>query len=156
MESNNKSILIEKLLENAVINGTVMEIIRNLDHSVKIRLERQPNLCKMCLSKDTPCDHSSVGVLFSGGLDCTIIAFLANKYVLKAQSIDLINIAFKKDDISSYEVPDRLTGRQSLEELKKLCPHRYGRNKNNLLEYMLVLRTSNVFYIFAGNGYSKK
>ncbi|KAL0849495.1 hypothetical protein ABMA28_013772 [Loxostege sticticalis] len=124
LESNNKSILIEKLLENAVINGTVMEIIRNLDHSVKIRLERQPNICKMCLLKDTPCDHSSVGVLFSGGLDCTIIAFLANKYVLKAQSIDLINIAFKKDDISSYEVPDRLTGRQSLEELKKLCPHR--------------------------------
>lgn len=92
---------------------------------MKIRLKRQPNKCKDCLKDSvSPCYHSSVGILFSGGLDCTILAFLANKYVEKQQSIDLLNVAFKKDDSSSYDVPDRLTGKQSHAELKKVCPQR--------------------------------
>ncbi|XP_028155900.1 asparagine synthetase domain-containing protein CG17486 isoform X1 [Ostrinia furnacalis] len=124
LETKDKCSIIEKLLDNSVIRETVVQIIEKLDSSVKIRLKRQPSLCKMCLSKKTICDHSSVGVLFSGGLDCTILAYLIDKYVPKAQSIDLMNVAFKKDDSSSYEVPDRITGKQSLEELKRLCPNR--------------------------------
>lgn len=76
------------------------------------------------MDKDVNCGHCTVGILFSGGLDCTVLAVLADKYLALNQSIDLINVAFAKDDGGSYEVPDRVTGRQSFEELKVLCPTR--------------------------------
>lgn len=114
----------EKLLEHPIIAETVTKITELLENSVKIRLRTQPFKCKECLMKPDPCTHCTVGILFSGGLDCTILAFLSHKYVPKDQSIELINVAFKKDDKSSYEVPDRLTGRQSFKELKKLRPSR--------------------------------
>lgn len=114
----------EKLLEHPTIAETVIKITELLENSIKMRLRTQPFKCKECLMKTNPCIHCTVGILFSGGLDCTILAFLSHKYVPKDQSIELMNVAFKKDDNSSYEVPDRLTGRQSFEELTKLSPSR--------------------------------
>lgn len=115
----------EKLLQHERIYEVVSKVTELLEKSVRIRLQRQPNKCKDCLDDNTDsCNHCTVGVLFSGGLDCTILALLADKYLPKDQSIDLINVAFRKDEKSTYDVPDRLTGRQSYEELKKLCPTR--------------------------------
>ncbi|KAI5634533.1 asparagine synthase domain-containing protein [Phthorimaea operculella] len=116
--------LMTKLLENNTIRETVWKITELLEKSVKIRLETQPQRCKQCLYKDSNCDHCTVGILFSGGLDCTILAFLADKYLPVEQSIELLNVAFKKDANGSYEVPDRITGKQSFQELKKVCPRR--------------------------------
>lgn len=75
---------------------------------------------------------SSVALLFSGGIDCTVIALLAHEFVSRDESIDLLNVAFErrgyqKDDIGRFAVPDRITGRSSLQELKKLCPEREWR-----------------------------
>lgn len=118
--------VLRTLLEHNSIKENVIKAISLLEKSVELRLKRQPNKCKECLINQTDhCDHCTVGVLFSGGLDCTILAVLADKYLSKDQSIDLINVAFKKDENGSYEVPDRITGRQSLLELQKLCPMRY-------------------------------
>lgn len=115
----------KKLLENALIQLTVLQLTELLEKSIKLRLNRQPNKCKKCLNDGTDgCNHCTVGVLFSGGLDCTILALLADKYLPLEQTIDLINVAFKKDEKATYEVPDRVTGRQSLQELQKLCPTR--------------------------------
>ncbi|XP_073942099.1 asparagine synthetase domain-containing protein CG17486 isoform X2 [Choristoneura fumiferana] len=117
--------VLTNLLAHPTIKKTVDAITELLDKSVEIRLRRQPNRCKECLlDKPVTCSHATIGVLFSGGLDCTILSLLANKYVSKWQSIDLINVAFKKDAVGSYDVPDRVTGRQSFEELKTLCPSR--------------------------------
>ncbi|KAM3964803.1 asparagine synthetase domain-containing protein CG17486 [Aphomia sociella] len=118
--------LMQKLLDNAEISDTVLKITQLLEKSVKIRVQTQPNMCKKCVqSSDIEmCDHCSVGILFSGGLDCTILALLADKYLPKDQRIDLINVAFEKGIDTTYDVPDRLTGKQSLEELKKLCSTR--------------------------------
>ncbi|KAF9409399.1 hypothetical protein HW555_011223 [Spodoptera exigua] len=112
------------LLENDLIKKTVLKVTELLEKSIKLRLQKQPNRCKKCLYVKGGCNHCTVGVLFSGGLDCTILALLADKYLPKDQSIDLINVAFKKDEKSTFEVPDRLTGKQSLQELRKLCPSR--------------------------------
>lgn len=113
------------LLAHPSIKKNVDAITELLDKSVEIRLRRQPNRCKECLlDRSVTCSHATIGVLFSGGLDCTILSLVANKYVSKPQSIDLINVAFKKDTVGSYDVPDRVTGRQSFEELKTLCPSR--------------------------------
>ncbi|KAK4188743.1 hypothetical protein QBC35DRAFT_381774 [Podospora australis] len=79
-----------------------------------------------------------VAVLFSGGLDCTVLARLCHDILDPSAAIDLLNVAFenprvvaqlKKDakgDISDfYEAcPDRLTGRKSFAELQHVCPGR--------------------------------
>lgn len=114
----------EKLLKHPIIMETVIKITELLENSIKQRLRTQPFKCKDCLTKSDSCIHCTVGILFSGGLDCTILAFLSHKYVPEDQSIELMNVAFKKDDNSSYVVPDRLTGKQSFKELEQLIPSR--------------------------------
>jgi asparagine synthetase B (glutamine-hydrolysing) len=71
-----------------------------------------------------------VAILFSGGLDCSVLAFLIHTLLPPAEPIDLINVAFenprtvaaqntKPDDV--YNVcPDRITGRAGWEELESL------------------------------------
>jgi len=71
-----------------------------------------------------------VAILFSGGLDCSVLAWLIHTLLPTSESIDLINVAFenprtiaanktRKEDI--YNVcPDRVTGRAGWEELRSL------------------------------------
>ncbi|CAK7213678.1 hypothetical protein SBRCBS47491_001886 [Sporothrix bragantina] len=77
-----------------------------------------------------------VAVLFSGGLDCTVLARMAHDLLPADQGIDLINVAFENPRVKAhlaagkdvYEAcPDRLTGRASLAELQKTCPSRAWR-----------------------------
>ncbi|ETS86367.1 hypothetical protein PFICI_00195 [Pestalotiopsis fici W106-1] len=86
-------------------------------------------------------DDARVAVLFSGGLDCTVMARLAHEVMPSSQSIDLINVAFQnarkaasQENASSatlaevYEAcPDRVTGRRAFAELKAACPTRRWR-----------------------------
>ena len=79
-----------------------------------------------------------VAILFSGGLDCTVLARLAHDLLGAEDEIDLINVAFenprvvaqlqkeaKGQDVDFYEAcPDRITGRKSFAELKVTCPDR--------------------------------
>lgn len=111
----------KKLLLNRIILKTVEDISKLLEKSVKVRVETQPQRCKNCINNDESCSHCTTGILFSGGLDCTVLALIADKYVPKDQPIDLINVAFKNNNNDSYDVPDRITGRQSFEELKTIC-----------------------------------
>ncbi|EJP63789.1 asparagine synthase [Beauveria bassiana ARSEF 2860] len=82
--------------------------------------------------------QASVAVLFSGGLDCTVLARLAHNLLPKDQQIDLLNVAFENPRIAAqhkdldpeklFELcPDRMTGRQSFAELIKNCPARTWR-----------------------------
>ncbi|KAJ4486396.1 asparagine synthase-domain-containing protein [Lentinula aciculospora] len=126
-------------------------LISQLDHSVMLQI------------RDIPQDlslkgQSRVAVLFSGGIDSTILALLADRHVLRDEPIDLLNVAFenprkiqvqqkgninpnKKKSTSKpvksgsdqalltstqtqYMVPDRVTGLQEVEELRRLCPSR--------------------------------
>ncbi|KAK2053957.1 asparagine synthase [Colletotrichum caudatum] len=80
-----------------------------------------------------------VAVLFSGGLDCTVLARMASDLLPSGQGIDLINVAFENprlaakaeqspDGLSLYEAcPDRVTGRKSFAELAAVCPARRWR-----------------------------
>lgn len=85
-----------------------------------------------------------VAVLFSGGLDCTVIARMCHDLIPVDQSIDLINVAFENprvaanaqklrghEDSGSFDIyeacPDRMTGRKSFAELQKVCPGRAWR-----------------------------
>ena len=82
-----------------------------------------------------------VAILFSGGLDCTVLARLTHDLLPEDQGIDLLNVAFenprvvaqlqkeaKGQPINPYEAcPDRVTGRQAFAELQKACPGRIFR-----------------------------
>ncbi|KAI1431115.1 asparagine synthase-domain-containing protein [Xylaria sp. CBS 124048] len=79
-----------------------------------------------------------VAILFSGGLDCTVLARLAHDLVPIGQGLDLINVAFEnprqvaleaKQPVSqapdTYEgCPDRISGRKAFAELQSSCPGR--------------------------------
>ena|SRR5579859_5944560 len=78
-----------------------------------------------------------VAVLFSGGLDCSVLAWLVHTLLPPDEPIDLINVAFenprtvaaqKTRDEDVYSVcPDRITGRAGWEELRRLSQES-GRN----------------------------
>ncbi|KLU84680.1 hypothetical protein MAPG_03719 [Magnaporthiopsis poae ATCC 64411] len=82
-----------------------------------------------------------VAVLFSGGLDCTVLARLCHDLLPATQGMDLLNVAFENPRIASqtekrdaqdldslYEAcPDRVTGRKSFAELLRVCPERAWR-----------------------------
>lgn len=101
---------------------SVMQLQNLLEAAIEKRIDTQPNFCKNCILHRFPCNHSSVGVLFSGGVDCAILALLSNKFVPQNQPIDLINVAF--DRVLDFKTPDRITGLQTLKELQDLCPNR--------------------------------
>ncbi|KAI5289967.1 hypothetical protein KEM54_002777 [Ascosphaera aggregata] len=96
-------------------------------------------------------DDTRVAILYSGGLDCSVLARLAHEVVPKGASIDLLNVAFENPRVtaaaanapnrnrgntefdrtipeikpSAYEIcPDRVTGRSSFSELCRICPGR--------------------------------
>jgi asparagine synthetase B (glutamine-hydrolysing) len=71
-----------------------------------------------------------VAILFSGGLDCTLLARLSHEILSSRDEIDLLNVAFEnprihKNQAAPYELcPDRITARSSLKELQRTCPNR--------------------------------
>jgi asparagine synthetase B (glutamine-hydrolysing) len=81
--------------------------------------------------------HTHVAVLFSGGLDCSVVARLAHDLLPPEEHIDLLNVAFQNPrvqqqaekeshkTISPYDLcPDRITGKASYAELQRVCPER--------------------------------
>jgi asparagine synthetase B (glutamine-hydrolysing) len=77
-----------------------------------------------------------MAILFSGGLDCTLLARMCHDILPSSQSIDLLNVAFenpramqaKTSQESPYDIcPDRKTGLSSFHELLQICPGRCWR-----------------------------
>ncbi|CAH8871395.1 unnamed protein product [Trichobilharzia szidati] len=92
-------------------------------------------------SPDENWSGSFFGLLFSGGLDSSVIAALVDRCVPTNHSIDLINVAFQRvcpsqstnestncqdgnNLVSAEEAPDRQTALGSYDELCKLSPQR--------------------------------
>lgn len=116
---------LKTILNEDIISAKVKRLIDLLSESVRVRVQTQPSLCKDCINKPLKCEsHCTVGILFSGGLDCTILAALAHLHVPINHSIDLLNVSFQHKNYDNYQVPDRLTSLQSLDELKTLFPKR--------------------------------
>ncbi|KIJ21561.1 hypothetical protein PAXINDRAFT_165027 [Paxillus involutus ATCC 200175] len=131
----------------------VEQLISHLGTSVMLRVRDIPQA-------PSEKGKARVAVLFSGGIDSTMLAFLANRHVPMDEPIDLLNVAFENPrkiqvqvdgnigalpkrerkrllqaldtngkgtgnkELSSHMVPDRVTGLQEVEELRRLCPGR--------------------------------
>ncbi|TFK57417.1 hypothetical protein OE88DRAFT_130909 [Heliocybe sulcata] len=125
------------------LSATVDDLIRELDRSVRLKVE--------CIPRPSEAkSKSSVAVLFSGGIDSAILAFLAHRHIPLEEPIDLLNVAFEnprkiqgkvsgskkrgnkprneqEEQITadvSWLVPDRISGLKETEELRRLCPGR--------------------------------
>lgn len=113
------------LLKHDLVKKTVEHLSLLLENAVQNRVEITKRLCQKCVQESIECVHSKVAILFSGGLDCSILAYLCDKYIPSTDSIDLINVAFENSKSQSWDVPDRLTAKTSLQNLRKLSPTRY-------------------------------
>lgn len=112
-QSMNKSVnpITEDKMDAAVEN-----FYNVLKESIRKRVLFRPT------SNNKEISQPSIGVLFSGGVDSSVIAFLAHEVLPENEPIDLVNISFMRE-----EAPDRITARAALEELKELCPLREWR-----------------------------
>ncbi|KAJ1913041.1 hypothetical protein H4219_005377 [Mycoemilia scoparia] len=143
------------------------EAITNLQtHLIKAirdRAENIPNPVNNNNNNKSTTPDPRVCILFSGGIDCTIIAALLSQIIeSKEEPIELINVAFenprqlkhknaqKKNTLNPkgssqnlFNVPDRKTGRKSFMELRKIDPQREWRFIEVNVKYEEVLEWRN-------------
>lgn len=123
----------------------VKDLQLKLQESLTLRIEDVPEPPGYI-----PGQSAKIAVLFSGGLDCTLLARLAHDILPINEPIDLLNVAFENPRVvaaaaatsqqqtpfstpppqtySSYEAcPDRITGRSAHAELQSTCPARAWR-----------------------------
>jgi asparagine synthetase B (glutamine-hydrolysing) len=114
--------------------STVDALLYQLKASLRLRVTDIPTLSQPKFDQIA----TKVAILFSGGLDCTLLARLVNDLLPVNEAIDLINVAFENPralastiataTASPFEsCPDRRTSRSSFTELAKVCPHRHWR-----------------------------
>ncbi|KAJ5065551.1 asparagine synthase-domain-containing protein [Bipolaris maydis] len=121
--------------DKATLDFSVVDQLKtSLLESLQVRTEHVREAVAS-MDMDVP-NHARVAVLFSGGLDCTILARLCHNLLPPSAPIDLLNVAFENPRIHSqlepgtspYELcPDRITGRSSHAELVDVCPGRTWR-----------------------------
>jgi asparagine synthetase B (glutamine-hydrolysing) len=116
----------DDLISHPEVSKAIEAFLDKLTKSVAERIKRTQKFCKDCKTLGN-CNHSNVGILFSGGVDCSLLTVIAEKFINKSKSIDLMNVAFEKAKSSpeiDWNVPDRKTGLQTFDELKQLFPSR--------------------------------
>ncbi|KAI0018486.1 asparagine synthase-domain-containing protein [Xylariomycetidae sp. FL0641] len=114
-----------------------LNVLRHvLTESLRLRVLNVPEPPNLASDVDI-----RIAILFSGGLDCTVLARLCHDLLPSTQGVDLINVAFENPRLVSidqglphlnapdlYEAcPDRITGRKAFAELKSACPGRCWR-----------------------------
>ncbi len=124
-------------------SSSVVQLELRLHESLRLRVLNIPNP-----PKAQHANEAKLAILFSGGLDCTVLARMAHALLPANDQIDLLNVAFENprviqaaktksignstaeasDAHSAYEsCPDRITGRKALRELRQVCPGRLWR-----------------------------
>ena len=120
------------LTEGATRANLVQDFYPKLKKAVRTRLPQRSRLIEPSLGR--------LAVLFSGGLDCSVLAKLAHETIDPHEPIDLLNVAFENpqqalkgplpappgllNHIAYESCPDRMTGRSSYDELRQVCPNR--------------------------------
>ncbi|WVQ93551.1 hypothetical protein IAU59_000626 [Kwoniella sp. CBS 9459] len=122
--------------DDSAMDDEVPRFVDHLRSSVRKRVENIP---------DPEPGQSRIAVLFSGGIDCTFLAYLLHDCLPLSDPIDLINVAFSAAPrpavnpndkgkskaltplVPTYDVPDRLSGRDAVAELSEVCVGREWR-----------------------------
>lgn len=122
-------------------SDSVCCLYENLRDSLSFRVKKVP------VPPSAGTDSTRLAILFSGGLDCTVLSRLVHDILPLNHSVDLLNVAFENPRVvaaaeaiatkgttnasvksSAYSnCPDRVTGLSSHEELSQICPGRLWR-----------------------------
>lgn len=124
-DSNHRTF--ERLLKDEELSSALNKFISLLRKSVQDRVVTTPKYCSSCILEKLNCKHPKVAILFSGGIDCTILASIANQCLPSDETIELLNVAFEKVGNHcevNWDVPDRISARDSHKELQQLFPER--------------------------------
>lgn len=120
----------------------IQELQSKLHQSLTLRIENVPEPPGYVKGQS-----AKIAVLFSGGLDCSLLARLSHDIIPVDEPIDLLNVAFENPRVAAaasstrqissssppgptsiYEAcPDRMTGRSAFAELQQACPGRTWR-----------------------------
>jgi asparagine synthetase B (glutamine-hydrolysing) len=121
----------------SISSETVLELEERLLKALSLRIADIPALGHAANMRTL--ESANIAVLFSGGLDCTVLARLAHDILPLSEPIDLLNVAFENPrsmaaasklslPVCAYEsCPDRKTGRSSHLELLRVCGGREWR-----------------------------
>ena len=107
----------------------ILELLKILGAAVSLRVQHVHH--PLTLQAPAP----KIAILFSGGLDCTLLARLAHESIPLDHEIDLVNVAFENPRVAAAtgrgtgsdlyaNCPDRITGLDSFKELQSVCPSR--------------------------------
>jgi asparagine synthetase B (glutamine-hydrolysing) len=120
-------------LEPVPSPGSADSFIKHLTNALKLRVMDIPTYSR----SQIPPESAKVAILFSGGLDCALLARVVHDILPKDETVDLLNVAFENPRSlaamtnvaeTAYELcPDRMTGRSSFSELCQVCPDRIWR-----------------------------
>lgn len=134
----NKDFMSTSISTPGIDSMVVNELAHKLQSSLSLRVQNVPSLPSAVNALPR------VAILFSGGLDCTLLARLMHDLLPLEHDIDLLNVAFENPRIiraasslcaqptdplaSAYSTcPDRVTGTTSHAELLQVCPGRVWR-----------------------------
>ncbi|SCV02011.1 LAME_0G19988g1_1 [Lachancea meyersii CBS 8951] len=102
-----------------------------------LEVETHTENLMICLSDAVKCrletihplhtENSPIAILFSGGLDCSVIAALVCQHITNSGSyakVELLNVGFEnpRTGLMPEDVPDRLLGQTSYKTLQALYP----------------------------------
>ncbi|CAF3931200.1 unnamed protein product [Rotaria magnacalcarata] len=108
-------ILLNELESNSEFQNASKTFLNQLQNAVQRRVINIPSLCRQCkqfadsiLRPLNGCQHAKLAILFSGGIDSTVLASLVDRVLPINEPIDLLNVAF----FSAVSAPpaDRQTG----------------------------------------------
>jgi len=87
--------------------------------------------CRLRVQHSEQQPTMNLAILFSGGLDCSLLAYYCHSVLPPDTPIDLLNVAFQNPRIHDKSLddpystcPDRITAVSSYAELSRLCPGR--------------------------------
>ena len=117
--------LLSEFESNPIFQNISTTFLNQLQTAVQRRIINLPSLCRQCkrltnniLRPINGCQHAKLAILFSGGIDSSVLAVLADRILPIDQPIDLLNVAFFSDVLTPPA--DRQTGLEALTELNSL------------------------------------
>lgn len=132
--SLNKTIPAEVSVTEEIPARAVSELQSALQRSLQLRcVDIRQHAALVTSGWGNGSQPAAVAVLFSGGLDCTVLARLLHETLAASCAIDLVNVAFENPRAhkslsaseSPYEAcPDRKTAVKSHHELQSKCTRR--------------------------------